>query len=96
MKIRKPYFEIFGTNYQLVLAVVIVVHEAEGGDVITRYCPERVVPFIVESLQQKIKVFNFNDTSIKLQLIIHLIKATLGLNTPVHFLKSRVDMQSSC
>ena len=72
IKVRKPYFEVFGTNYQLVLAVVIVVHEAEGGDVITRYCPKRVVPFIVESLEQKIKVINFIDTCIKLQLLIHL------------------------
>ena len=72
IKVRKPYFKIFRTNNQLVLAVVIVVHEAEGGDVITRYCPEGVVPFIIESLEQKIKVINFIDTSIKLQLLISL------------------------
>ena len=48
-----PDLKILGPDDELVFAVVVVVHQTQGGDVVAGHGPEWVVALVIETLVRK-------------------------------------------
>ena len=48
-----PDLKILGPDDELVFAVVVVVHQTQGGDVVAGHGPEGVVALVIETLVKK-------------------------------------------
>ena len=52
--LEDSYREVIGSHYQLILSVLIPIHELNRGRIVTSYCPESFISSIVEASDRAI------------------------------------------